>query len=152
MLAVRLGVTLIDLDKLTLLRMGCSTVTEAWDEQGEPAFRAAEIEALKEAIESGGVIALGGGTPMAPGGEDLIRSSGVVSIYLRAEPALLRERLADGVGDDRPSLTGADPLDEISGIFNARDPRYTSIADHILALSAHEQPDQTLLRMIGMIG
>ena len=152
LLAIARGVSFVDLDDLTLRRMGYSTVSEAWTERGERAFRASEIEALTGAIEDGGVIALGGGTPMAPGGEDLITSTNTVSVYLRGDPALLRDRLEDGAGADRPSLTGADPIDEIERVFKDRDETYRVIADHVLELAAHEQPDQTLLRLIGMIG
>lgn len=152
LLADHLGQAFIDLDELTLRQMGFDTVTEAWADQGEPAFREAEIAALGEAIDNGGVIALGGGTPIAPGGEELIASSGSVSIYLRAQPALLRDRLATSLGEDRPSLTGADPLDEIERIFNDRDAKYRAIADHIVELSAHDHPDETLARLVGVIG
>ena len=152
LLADHLGRAFIDLDELTLQQMGFDTVTEAWADQGEPAFREAEIAALRGAIGNGGVIALGGGTPMAPGAEPLIASSGATSIYLRAQPALLRDRLTASLGDDRPSLTGADPLDEIERIFNERDAKYRMIADHTIELSAQEQPDETLSRLAGVIG
>lgn len=152
MLADHLGVSSQDLDALTLSRMGFATVTEAWAERGEPAFRAAEVEALKAVIERGGVVALGGGTPTAPGGEELIRRSGAVTIYLRAQPALLRRRLARGAGADRPPLIGDDPIDEIERVFALRDARHRAIADHVVELSAHEQPGETLERLVGVIG
>ena len=155
MLAARLGVAFVDLDERTLGRLDCRSVAEAWSKRGESAFRTAEVEALKGAIgqtqTGGGVIALGGGTPTALGGEDLIRASGAISIYLRGEPALLRDRLTPGVGENRPSLTGADPLDEIEQVFHERDARYTEIADHVVELLAHEQPDETLSRLVGVI-
>lgn len=155
MLAERLGIGFEDLDALTLRAMGCDTVAKAWEAFGEGAFRAAEVAALVEAIgraeTTGGVIALGGGTPMAPGAEPVIRDAGAMVVYLRAEPEVLRARLADGPGDDRPSLTGADPLDEIDRVFRDRDGRCRAIADHVAELPAHEQPDQTLSRLVGLV-
>jgi shikimate kinase len=151
LLAEQLGIEFLDLDALTLDQMGFATVTDAWAGPGEPAFREAEIRALRGVIEHAGVIALGGGTPMAPGGEELIRSSHAVTVYLRAEPELLRNRLAGGAGADRPSLTGDDPIKEIERVFNARDPKYRAIATHTFDLSAQEQPGETLERLAGVI-
>jgi len=156
LLAESLGVGFWDLDALTLDAMGHRTVTEAWDQMGEPAFREAETAALERVIrqqqQHGGVIALGGGTPTAPGAEEVIRESGAETVYLRADPALLKLRLQHGAGADRPSLTGADSLEEIDQVFNDRDARYRVLADHVVALSAHEQPGETLERLVGTVG
>ncbi len=160
-LASRLGVDFIDLDDLTLKNMGAQTVAQAWQSEGEPAFRKAEADALRQAIEQfsnggmggmGGVIALGGGTPTAIGAEAIIREAPATTIYLRGLPALLRSRLPQDDDPNRPSLTGASPTDEIERVFNARDPLYKAIADHTIDLTAHEQPDATLQRCIGVIG
>ena len=83
------------------------------------------------------MLALGGGTPTAPGAADILRaaskSGGARVVYLRCEPDELRARLdAVGVGPDRPSLTGADPRDEIEAVFVRRDPLYTDLADAIV--------------------
>jgi len=154
-LATRLGVEFTDLDDLTLKNMGAHSVAQAWQSEGEPAFRKAEANALRQAIDQsidGGVIALGGGTPTAPGAEAIIREAPATTIYLRGVPALLRSRLPADDEPNRPSLTGASPTDEIERVFNARDPLYASIADHTIDLTAHEQPDATLQRCIGVFG
>jgi shikimate kinase len=155
MLADRLGIGFEDLDALTLRAMGFDTVAGAWEAAGEGAFRAVEVAALAGAIgraaTTGGVIALGGGTPMSLGAEAVIRDAGAMVVYLRGEPAILRARLSDGPGDDRPSLTGADPLAEIDRVFRDRDGVYRAIADSVVELPAHEQPDQTLSRLVGLV-
>lgn len=155
MLAERLGVPFADLDALTLASMGFETVSQAWEAAGQRAFRLAEANRLRAAIAgmraAGGVLALGGGTPMAPGAEQAITDPSVVAVYLRGKPDLLRERFAGGAGDDRPSLTGDDPIDEIERVFRDRDDIYLDIADHVLKLEAQEEPDATLGRLVGII-
>ncbi|MCH7962234.1 MAG: hypothetical protein IIC49_07845, partial [Planctomycetes bacterium] len=67
------GRTFIDLDELTLVRLGTESVAEAWARFGESAFRAAEREELDRVLRSRPsgrtIVALGGGTPTAPGAE-----------------------------------------------------------------------------------
>ena len=133
-IAERAGVVARDLDPMVLERMGVSTVREAWERDGEAAFRHAETEALREAIaaEPPSVLALGGGTPTAPGADDVLREAvrdGVITlVYLRLSPEALRERMhADD--PDRPSLTGGDALDEIARVFEVRDPLYRALAE-----------------------
>jgi shikimate kinase len=142
-------VSFVDLDERTPRLLGAGSVAEAWARCGEAAFREAEVRALREVIEEdSGILALGGGTPMAPGAEELIRSLKVQGpdpgwprvVYLRAPAPALRSRL-QGAMEGRPSLTGADPLEEIEAVLAARDPLYCDLADRALevgGLSEHE--------------
>ena len=133
------GVASSDLDPMVLDRLGVSTVHEAWEGAGEPAFREAETSVLRDVLDGDQrcVLALGGGTPTAPGAADLLRDAmdrGLCTlVYLRLLPEQLRERLS-AHDPDWPSLTGAasgdDPLDEIREVFAARDPPYRSLAQH----------------------
>jgi shikimate kinase len=153
-LAEQTGRTFVDLDVRTLARLGEETVREAWWRLGEPAFRAAEVEALRDALrQSFIVLSLGGGTPLAPGAREQIetaRREGVATtVYLRVAPGTLRARLEGGM-EDRPSLTGGDPLDEIDEIFAHRDPRYQEIADVVLEPSGGvEATARELLTRLG---
>lgn len=142
-LAARLSCAWADLDDVTPRELGCATVAEAWSTRGEPAFRAAEVMALSKVLSGDArVIALGGGTPTAPGNPgnpgaaELLRAEQSAGrarvIYLRASPAALRERLRGGMGANRPSLTGADPLAEIEEVFTRRDGPYRRIADRVI--------------------
>ncbi|MFM9958018.1 MAG: shikimate kinase [Phycisphaerales bacterium] len=139
--AERLHVPFIDLDDRVMARLGHATVSQAWAAVGEPAFRAAETEELRIVLESppspdrGLILALGGGTPTAPGAESLLKqaaATGAKLVYLRCTPEELRARLkaAGGAGTNRPSLTGRDPLEEIDEVFARRDPLYCSLATH----------------------
>lgn len=133
-LAQRLSRGFIDLDQATLARLGAPTVAEAWKATGQQAFRAAEAAALREQMRDhpGAVIALGGGTPTAPGAAEHIRHESrhkrAVVVYLRCTPAELRRRLTGKIGADRPSITGKDPLAEMGEVFRFRDPLYRGLA------------------------
>jgi len=137
LLADRLGSTPIDLDERVLRALDQPDVETAWRLLGERAFRTAERDILTGLLgeTTPNIIAAGGGAPTAPGAEAAIRQAqrrGVVMvIYLRCSPATLRDRLRalGGAGVNRPSLTGADPIDEMERVFVERDPIYRSLAD-----------------------
>ncbi|MEO1582995.1 MAG: shikimate kinase [Planctomycetota bacterium] len=143
--AAELGLPFRDLDPLTLDASGSSTAAEVVDAGGWTAFRAFELEALSAVLSQGPcVLGLGGGTPTDDGCRRLIEASQQAGslrlVYLRASPAVLGERI--GPGDDRPSLTGIDPKDEIEAVFAERDPLYRSMADAVVecdGLSIDEQ-------------
>lgn len=150
----------IDLDDLT---PSCATppAASAGDllrERGEPAFRTAEYAALASVLASNErpfpVLALGGGTPTAPGATDLLRearnSRRAVLMYLRASPETLRRRLAAADNANRPSLTGAGTLEEIEAVFNARDARYRELASHTIEVDALS-PDQVVDRVLASL-
>lgn len=145
MLATRLGRSFVDLDDVTAARLGCVDVPEAWSRHGPEAFRHAEADALKDVLahapshlrsSMGQIIALGGGTPTAPGAEAILRnaiaSRTIRCIYLRATPATLRGRLERTDTSSRPSLTGDGVIDEVQRVFDARDPLYQSLATHTI--------------------
>ncbi len=131
-LGAAIGVPSIDLDQRVAQALDATSPGEALRGAGEPRFREEEIRQLGIAAESGaGVIALGGGTPEAPGSADLIRqltrARGAKVVYLRATEATLRNRLKNAT-TDRPSLTGAGTLAEIGTLLSRRDPLYRSLA------------------------
>lgn len=148
--AARTGHGFVDLDDRTPRVLGFDAVAPAWEARGEAAFRAAEVEALRAALaEPTEVIALGGGTPTAPGAADLLKNTGATLVYLRCSPAELRERLRlHGVGANRPSLTGGNPLDEIEEVFARRDGLYRSIAAHIV--EGVTTPEEGVAKLLGI--
>ncbi len=141
-LAERLGRRFVDLDDRTATALGCAAPGDALRTHGEPAFRAAEADALRGALdESGIVLALGGGTPTAPGAADLLRERSAdgraVVLYLRASAATLAERLAaetERGGPERPALVGDDPIGEIGTLLERRDGLYRDLAGSVLHL------------------
>jgi shikimate kinase len=135
-LSTRIRRTYVDLDTMTATRCNAATAGLAMARVGEAAFRAAELEALRTSLVSNRfVIALGGGTVMAPGAADLINATRAekrsMVVYLRATAATLRERLEKTDLKARPSLTGKGVLEEIPDLLAQREPVYLSLADEI---------------------
>ncbi len=146
-LAEHLGRPFIDLDAVTVTYLGEGTLRELWDRHGEARFRQAEYRALVNQAfprsNPGPVVALGGGTPTAPGAADFLRNARTRGmgriVYLRAAPATLRARLTAADNTDRPSLTGADPLAEIDAVHAARDPLYRELADAVVEVDGLDE-------------
>ncbi len=152
LLARRLSRPFVDLDDLVAAQAGRPSVAALWAEVGQPAFRALEAAALARALAPAptpppssippsqpaplpappAVLALGGGTPTAPGAPELLRetraSGRALLFYLRADSATLRTRLAATNLAQRPTITGAGPLEEIDRLLNDRDPLYRALA------------------------
>jgi shikimate kinase len=135
LLAARRAVPFVDLDDRTLALGGHASVSAMFRDVGEPAFRAAERAALEAALEldaaAGSAIALGGGTPTAPGARAMLeaaRDAGRIRIVLlEAPPAVLGARLAVAPGD-RPLLMGADFAEEAALLAERRMPAYRALA------------------------
>jgi shikimate kinase len=137
LLAARRGVPFIDLDDRTVAGSGHASVSAFFRSAGEPAFRAAESLALQAVLAApeGAVIALGGGTPTAPGAQEAIRAARAAGrvrvVLLEAPPAVLGARLAAAPGD-RPLLMGTDFAQEAALLGERRLPLYRSIADAVV--------------------
>lgn len=131
-LAIELRMPFVDLDDHTPGELGESDVRTAFSRFGEAAFRRAERAALERVLgERPCVLALGGGTPTAPGAAELLDQAsrgGAAVVYLRATAATLRARLERMDNTHRPSLTGAGVLNEIDVVLAARDGLYRSLA------------------------
>lgn len=157
LVAARLGLGFIDLDDVTVELLGGKSVPEVWSSVGEAGFREAEARGLAERVLAPGsarrVVALGGGTPTAPGAAELLRGAAgdgrIVLVYLRGRPETLRARLEDGGADDRPSLTGKGTLAEIEGVFAARDELYRGLATAVVEIDG-ESVESLTARLTGL--
>jgi shikimate kinase len=147
------GVPFHDLDALTLEHLRCASVREAFETLGEQVWRHAEAGRLRERLDAGGpgVLALGGGTPMAPDAAARIRTAQSAS---RVRVALLHpgetelvSRLAVHRGD-RPEL-GADDDDEVRRLAAARLPLYRSMADAVIDTRQH--PREAVARLESLL-
>lgn len=137
LLATKLHRRFVDMDDETAAALKCATVAEAWEKHHESGFRLAETRVLKKLLATRGrVIALGGGTPTAPGAREAIRRAqnegSARIIYLRASARTMRERLRQADLTDRPSLTGTDSITEIDLILARRDGPYRELADEVV--------------------
>ncbi|GJM17880.1 MAG: shikimate kinase 2 [Phycisphaeraceae bacterium] len=136
-LAAELDRPFVDLDDETARLMHAPDAGAAIREHSLRAFRAAETRALAGVLRGTGlVLALGGGTPTAPGASDLIaeeqRRARVRVAYLRASATTLRERLAQDPTDRPPLLGGEDPLAEIERVLEQRDVPYRTLANAVI--------------------
>lgn len=141
LLAQQLGRDFVDLDAVVARRMNASGPGEAIGRDGIDAFREAETEALRSVLGAEHqIIALGGGTPTAPGAAELLRNAGARMIYLRALPATLRERMGAAENTDRPALVGDDALGEIETLFEQRDELYRGLAESVVHMDGVREP------------
>lgn len=130
-LAMRLGLPFTDTDDLVAQRAGKSIV-QVFAEEGEPAFRALERQALLEAIETGPqVLATGGGMITWPGNVELMRRAGPI-LWLRVDPAVVMQRV--GGDTSRPLLNVDDPTGRVAELLAARRPFY-ELADYVVDTS-----------------
>jgi shikimate kinase len=135
-LARRRGVQFVDLDRRTVAAFPETTVRAIWAAHGEAAWRAAEVAALRSVLAEPEplVVALGGGTPVAPGADAALRTAATPPqvVYLRVPVAELARRLGHA-NNDRPALRpGTTPEDEVKAVLAEREPAYRRWADRIV--------------------
>ena len=120
-LASQLGFDFIDTDALIEERTGKS-VTDIFEQNGEPAFRKIERSLVKElGGKTGIVISTGGG--LAANAENLsaLKETALV-VCLWAAPETIWERVRHQT--HRPLLRDPDPLAKIRSLLAAREPFY----------------------------
>ncbi len=148
LLARRLGRPFLDLDAALEAEAG-ETIADLVAREGWPAFRQRERELVHRlAAEGGKVIATGGGVVLDEDNVRRLRAHGRL-IWLRAEAATIRRRLAQGSGqvEVRPSLTGQGTLEEIESVLAVRQPLYQAAAEVTLTVdtaSVEELVEQIL--------
>jgi shikimate kinase len=127
-IALKLGCAFRDTDADIAAAAG-KPVSAIFVEDGEPAFRAMEIEAVAKALaEFDGVLSLGGGAVMA---EETRRAlAGHEVVFLDVGLAMAARRV--GLNRDRPLLIEA-PRATLKKMLDARRPLYTEVATHVIA-------------------
>ncbi len=123
----------LDLDEVIEAGQG-RRIPEIFSSEGEAAFRAMELDALKMTINSGAddlVLALGGGTVMTPECAELVHGH-TCCIYLRASVETLVSRLKNEAAG-RPLLqTSGGLLERISALMSLRASTYEFVAHHAI--------------------
>lgn len=154
LLAEHLGWTFADLDACVEKDLGIP-VPQIFSRYGEPAFRAAEVDALEKLLaRSQQVIALGGGAPGTPAlRRMLLAASRTAVVHLHAPFVLLYERCRaqalDPAFTDRP-LLGDEPT--TAQRYGERLELYRAIS-HYAADAAAGPPEEiavTLLQQLGL--
>lgn len=129
-IAATFGRQFIDFDAEIERQFGKS-VSKIFSEEGEPVFRAAEVELSRTlAATRGSILAPGGGwAANVPAVAHLRPVSRI--IYLRVSPEGALARLRDAI-DQRPLLATGDPAATMRTLYEARRRYYEEIADQVV--------------------
>jgi shikimate kinase/3-dehydroquinate synthase len=126
-LAQRHAATFLDLDDI-IEGDAHRTIPEIFAQEGEPAFRARELAAVRSVGAADPdrrlrrVIATGGGTPVDPRNRWLLYR-GRVPVWLDARPEVLAQRLRRS-RNVRPLIAGRDPMATLRGLSAGRERFY----------------------------
>ena len=120
-IARRLDLKFIDLDELIVKKEGRS-INDVFAQDGEPYFRKAEKEALREVSQANSqVVSCGGGIVIDPENIAIMKQSGrFIALFTR--PEVIFERIKKET--HRPLLNTADPLARINELLTIRKPYY----------------------------
>jgi shikimate kinase len=125
-LAKVLGIQFVDTDKLIEKETGKS-ITDIFVVDGEPHFRALELETLKRVLNlETGVISLGGGAPISDEAQRVIKNSNSHTLFLDVSLVTAAPRV--GFNRDRPLLLG-NPRAQWQALSDKRRPVYEMLAD-----------------------
>ena len=142
-LANHLNLPFVDTDALIEEKSG-KKITDIFVIDGEDVFRALEFETLKEVLEvKDAVISLGGGAPIAPAAQEVIRSSNSIVIFLDVSLATAAPRV--GFNRDRPLLLG-NPRAQWQALSDQRRPIYEDLATH--AIKVDDMTVETIIATV----
>ncbi len=128
-LAARLGTRHLDTDAMVEAQAG-ATIADLFVSQGEPAFRALEAQAVREALIAadeptrGGVVSVGGGAILNAGTRDLLADHTVVWLEVDLSTAVSRV----GMNTARPLLLG-NVRQTMGRLMAEREPLYAQVSD-----------------------
>jgi shikimate kinase len=134
-----------DTDQALAAAVGQSTA-EYLRTEGEPAFRRAELAALKVAIEGDAVVATGGGVVTTIEAREVLRAE--PTVWLDCGNEELLERVGDSDGD-RP-LLGDDPRSALVRLRAEREPWYREVSR--VRVDASGDPHDVVTRVLEAVG
>lgn len=131
--ASALGWIFLDTDELVTHAAGRS-IAAIFAQDGEPAFRQLESQAIGQAVAgTRRVISVGGGAVLLPANRQQLTAAGVC-VWLTAPPEELHRRLAADPrsASQRPALTDAAGLEEVRRVLAIRQPLYQAVAQRVV--------------------
>ncbi|MFE5892817.1 shikimate kinase [Streptomyces sp. NPDC002285] len=138
MLADRLGVVYRDTDDDIVAEQG-RTIAEIFVDEGEPAFRAIEKQAVHRALaEHDGVLALGGGAILDADTRALLAGQRVAYLSMDVEEAVKRT----GLNAARP-LLAVNPRKQWRELMEARRHLYEGVATAVVATDGRTPEEVT---------
>jgi shikimate kinase len=130
-LAKKLKVNFADTDALIEAKLD-KKISDIFVDLGEPVFRTEELIVLSEVLQSdNGVVSLGGGAPISPEAQELLRKSGATVIFLDISLGKAAARV--GFNRDRPLLLG-NPRAQWNELMTSRRPIYESLASAVITV------------------
>ena len=130
-LAQRLGVEFRDVDEVIETAVG-KPVGEIFADDGEPAFRALEVETTLRLLSEPGVLSLGGGAVISAEIRQALVDHEVVWLQVSASQAVRRV----GMTEARPLLLG-NVRGRLIKLLNERTPLYAAVATQTVATDDH---------------
>ena len=138
LLAERLDCAYRDTDDDIVAEQG-RTIADIFVDEGEPAFRAVEKQAVQRALaEHDGVLALGGGSILDEDTRKLLAGHRVVYLSMDVEEAVQRT----GLNAARP-LLAVNPRRQWRELMEARRHLYTEVADAVVATDGRTPEEVT---------
>ena len=123
LLAKRLGVAFCDVDD-DIVRTAGKPISDIFVDDGEPAFRSLEVDAVGAALETAaGVVSLGGGAVLSPVTRERLSHHVVVYLTVGLSNAVRRV----GLATDRPVLA-LNPRATLRHLLEQRRPLYREVA------------------------
>lgn len=128
-LAEQLSLEFLDTDSLIEQSTG-KTITDIFVVDGEPVFRAIELQTLAAVLRSeNAIVSLGGGAPMSEEAQSLISQSNSWVVFLDVSLSIAAPRV--GFNRDRPLLLG-NPRAQWQALSDQRRPIYELLADQVI--------------------
>lgn len=125
-LSKKLALDFVDTDQLIEDREG-KAITDIFVVDGEPNFRAIELETLKQVLTMDNlVVSLGGGAPISEQAQHELHASDSTVVFLDVSLATAAPRV--GFNRDRPLLLG-NPRAQWQALSDKRRPIYEALAD-----------------------
>lgn len=143
------GMEVIEMDAEIGRRTGRS-ISQIFDEEGEPYFRSLETALLSDISRRkkvAAIISCGGGVVLRPDNVEIMKSCGR-TILLTAKPQTIYERV--GRGDGRPNLKNRKTVEDIRELMNERRLKYEAAADIIIETD-NKTVDEICHEIIGNI-
>lgn len=128
-LAEQLSLEFLDTDSLIEQSTG-KTITDIFVVDGEPVFRAIELQTLAAVLRSeNAIVSLGGGAPISEEAQSLISQSNSWVVFLDVSLSIAAPRV--GFNRDRPLLLG-NPRAQWQALSDQRRPIYELLADQVI--------------------
>ncbi len=126
-LAKRLGRPVVDVDQWVEQKEQ-RKISDIFEKEGEPHFRALEREAIRQVAQKEGVvITTGGGAVIDPINVEALKATGVL-VALSSRPETIFKRVKNS--RHRPLLKGSDVFSEIQRLLEIRKPFYEKADFH----------------------